>query len=94
VLDPVAQVGRQLVQSSDCMRCHAISRKTVGPSFQEIAARYAPDPNAQTYLAGKIVQGSVGVWGRIIMPRHPQVSQDDALKMAAWVMAQKKTVVQ
>ena len=79
--------ARKLTEGADCMRCHGLERKFVGPGFNEIAQKYAAQADAQSYLAGKIRSGSVGVWGSVIMPRHPQVSEEDALQMARWVMS-------
>ena len=84
---PELAAGKALVEASDCMRCHAVTRQAVGPSFQEIAARHAGRADAVEFLAGKIRNGSVGDWGRIVMPRHPQIAEDDARRMAEWVLA-------
>ncbi len=87
---PALQAGRDLVaKSSDCMRCHTQELDVVGPAFLTIAKRYADRPDAAQYLAGKIRAGSVGEWGRVIMPRHPQITEEQAAQMAAWVMALK-----
>ena len=86
--NPQLQLGRDLVsKSSDCMRCHTMELDVVGPSFMTIAKRYGDRPDGVAYLAHKIREGSVGEWGRIVMPRHPQVSEEDALQMARWVMS-------
>lgn len=81
--------GLALVQAGDCMRCHLPARKAVGPAYQSIAERHAGKPEAVSLLARKIRMGSVGDWGRVIMPRHPQVSEADARLMAQWVLAQR-----
>lgn len=82
------QQGRELVtRSSDCMRCHTMELDVVGPGFRNIAKRYADRDDAVPYLARKIREGSVGEWGRIVMPRHPQVTQEQAELMAGWLMA-------
>lgn len=78
--------GQALVQSSDCLRCHGMDRRYVGPSFRQIAARYQDRPDAAAYLARKIREGSVGEWGRVVMPRHPQVTEVQAQAMALWVL--------
>lgn len=78
-----------LVRASDCLRCHLPARKAVGPGWQAIAERHAGNPQAVELLARKIREGSVGDWGRVIMPRHPQVSEADARVMAQWVLAQR-----
>ena len=83
---PELAAGKKLVETSDCMRCHGWDRKYVGPSFADIAARYKDRADAAEYLAGKIRGGSVGVWGNVIMPRHPQISAENSLQMARWLM--------
>ena len=78
--------GQALVESSDCLRCHGMDRRYVGPSFRQIAARYQDRPDAAAYLARKIREGGVGEWGRTVMPRHPQVTEVQAQAMALWVL--------
>ena len=75
-------------QKAGCMACHGMVHKQVGPGFAQIAARYRGDAEAPARLAGKIRNGSVGAWGRVIMPRHPQLSEADALALARWVLSQ------
>ena len=79
--------GQALVESSDCLRCHGMDRRYVGPSFRQLAARYQDRPDAAAYLARKIRAGSVGEWGRTVMPRHPQVNEVQAQAMALWVLS-------
>ena len=79
--------GQALVESSDCLRCHGMDRRYVGPSFRQISARYQDRPDAAAYLARKIREGSVGEWGRTVMPRHPQVTEVQAQAMALWVLS-------
>ena len=82
-----SRAGQALVEASDCLRCHGMDRRYVGPSFRQIAARYQDRPNAAAYLARKIREGSVGEWGRTVMPRHPQVTEVQAHAMASWVLS-------
>ena len=87
---PTLQLGRDLVtKGSDCMRCHTMDLDVVGPGFMTIAKRYGDRPDGVQYLAGKIREGSVGEWGRVVMPRHPQITQEQAELMAGWLMALK-----
>ena len=79
--------GQTLVQASDCLRCHGMDRRYVGPSFRQIADRYREQPDAANYLARKIREGSVGVWGRTVMPRHPQVTEAQSSDMARWLLS-------
>lgn len=80
--------GRELVQSQHCLRCHGMVNTHVGPGFAQIAERYRGDPAALERLAGKIREGSAGVWGRKLMPRNPAISAEQAQTLAAWVLAQ------
>ena len=79
--------GQALVQASDCLRCHGMDRRYVGPSFRQIADRYRAQPDAANYLARKIREGSVGVWGRTVMPRHPQVNEAQSSDIARWLLS-------
>lgn len=78
--------GRVLVEGSDCMRCHGMERRYVGPSFRQIAERYRERADAPEYLARKIREGGSGEWGRALMPRHPQITEAQSLQMARWLL--------
>lgn len=80
-------VGMAAVKASDCMRCHGVDRRYVGPAFNQVAARYQGRADAVDYLAGKIRNGGAGEWGRALMPRHLQLSEEQAQEMARWVMS-------
>lgn len=71
-----------------CMACHGMVRKQVGPGFAQISARYGGDADAPARLAAKIRQGSVGTWGRVIMPRQPKMTVTESETLARWVLAQ------
>jgi len=71
-----------------CFSCHGMLRKQVGPGFAQIAERYRKEPVPPEQLAAKIRNGSVGTWGRVIMPRQRQVSEADAQALAVWVLSQ------
>jgi len=77
-----------LANTKNCMACHAVERKLVGPSYKEVAKKYAANKDAVELLAGKIVKGGSGVWGAIPMPANPQVNDADAKKLAAWILSQ------
>jgi cytochrome c len=79
----------ELARAKNCQACHAAERKMVGPSYKDIAARYAKERDAATRLARKIRDGGVGVWGQIPMPANPQVSEAEALTLARWILATK-----
>lgn len=78
-----------LATSKNCMACHAVDKKLVGPSYKDVAAKYAGQKDAVDKLSAKIMKGGSGVWGPVPMPANPQVTEADAKKLAAWVMATK-----
>ncbi|CAN5338503.1 hypothetical protein BH10PSE18_BH10PSE18_25470 [soil metagenome] len=78
-----------LATSKNCMSCHQVERKVLGPSFKDIAARYKDNAGATDLLASKIRKGGSGVWGPLPMPANNQVSEADAKKLAAWVLSTK-----
>ena len=83
---PDEPLGLNLIKNSDCFTCHQFKSKLIGPSFQEVAARYASRPSADKLLATRIREGSEGTWGEVIMPGHPDISHDAATKMAEWIL--------
>jgi cytochrome c len=85
----VAFASPELARSKICMGCHAVDRKLIGPSFKDIAARYAGQPEADARLAEKIVKGSASAWGAVPMPANPKISADEARQLAAWVLTVK-----
>ena len=84
-----AMADMALAKSKNCMACHAVDRKLVGPSYKDVAAKYAGDAAAADKLAAKILKGGSGVWGAIPMPANPQVSAAEANILAAWVLSNK-----
>jgi cytochrome c len=79
----------ELAQQKNCMACHAVDRKIVGPSYRDVAAKYAGQKDAADRLADKIVKGGVGVWGQVPMPANPKVSPAEAKQLASWVLGLK-----
>ncbi|TAG26378.1 MAG: cytochrome C' [Burkholderiales bacterium] len=87
-----AFADQALATSKNCMACHAADKKMVGPSYKDVAAKYASDKDAVKMLAEKIQKGSTpgkGNWGPVPMPANPQVSEAEATRLAAWVMTVK-----
>ncbi|KMQ80046.1 Cytochrome c551/c552 [Candidatus Burkholderia pumila] len=76
-----------IARGNACIGCHAIDRKLVGPSFQQIADKYKGDGQALAKLAAKMKTGGAGVWGSITMPSHPGMSDADVRTVVAWVLA-------
>lgn len=83
-----AQAPADLARKNACLACHGLVHKQVGPGFAQIAERYRGDGAAAARLAGKIRDGSVGTWGRVIMPRQTQVSEADAQALSQWILSQ------
>ena len=78
-----------LATQKNCMSCHALDRKMVGPSYKEVAKKYATDPAAANKLALKIQKGGAGVWGPVPMPTNPQVNEKEAKTLASWILSLK-----
>ena len=78
-----------LAQKKNCMACHAVDKKLVGPSYKDVAAKYAGQKDAADKLAAKIIKGGSGVWGPVPMPANAQVNPEEAKKLATWVLATK-----
>jgi cytochrome c len=89
VVSAPAFADEALAKKSNCLACHAVDTKLVGPAYKEVAAKYAGQKGAVDALAAKITKGSSGVWGAIPMPANTQVSDADAKKLAAWVLSLK-----
>lgn len=76
-----------LATAKNCMACHAIDKKLVGPGFKDVATRYKANKSAADKLATKIMKGGSGVWGAVPMPANPQVNDAEAKKLAAWILS-------
>jgi len=84
-----AWADQALATSKNCMACHALDKKLVGPAYKDVAAKYASDKTAVDKLATKIQKGGAGVWGPIPMPANTQVNDAEAKKLAAWILTIK-----
>ncbi|NAS11506.1 ThuA domain-containing protein [Poritiphilus flavus] len=82
-----ASIGKGLMDASDCMACHKEKEKSIGPSYQAIADRYALDNSAAALLADKIVNGGGGNWGETPMAAHPGLSQSDVDQMVKYILS-------
>ena len=87
--NPGAWASPELAQQRTCIACHAVDRKLVGPSYKDVAAKYAGQPGAANLLAEKIVKGGVGIWGAVPMPANPKVSAAEARQLANWILAMR-----
>jgi cytochrome c len=85
----VAFASEELAKSKNCLACHAVDKKVVGPAYKEVKAKYEKDEKAVAMLTEKIMKGGKGNWGQIPMPPNPQVSKEEAEKLAKWVLGRK-----
>lgn len=77
-----------LAKAKNCLACHAVDKKLVGPAYKDVAAKYKDDKAAPAALATKIKTGTKGAWGAIPMPPN-NVTEDEAKRLAAWVLSLK-----
>jgi cytochrome c len=84
-----AHASADLTRKYNCVACHAEAAKKVGPSYKDVAAKYAGKADAADQLAKKIRSGGSGVWGAMPMPPHPQVSEADARAMSVYILGVK-----
>lgn len=80
-------VGKSLMLKSDCSTCHKINETSIGPSFTKVSAKYQKNSKAISYLAGKVIKGSTGVWGEIPMPAHPTMKDSEVKQIAEWILS-------
>jgi cytochrome c len=76
-------------QKKNCMACHAVDKKVLGPAYKDVAAKYAGQKDALDKLSAKVVKGGTGVWGNIPMPANPQVTDAEAKQLVAWILTLK-----
>jgi len=86
---PAARADQALATSKACMACHATDKKLVGPAYKEVAAKYAGKKDGVATMVGKIMKGSSGDWGPVPMPANANVSNDEATKLAKWILTLK-----
>jgi cytochrome c len=91
--EPVVEVSEadamQLAKKSNCLGCHALDKKKVGPAFRDVAAKYRGDAGAEAHLVNAIGKGGRGVWGVMAMPPNPQVSEANRRLLARFVLSLK-----
>lgn len=78
----------QIPAKYGCTGCHAVDHKVVGPSFQDVAAKYK-GKDVEAALVEKIKKGGSGVWGDIPMPPNPQVPDSDLHAVVKWILGLK-----
>ncbi|MEN2674312.1 c-type cytochrome [Herbaspirillum huttiense] len=85
-----AMANAQLAKSKNCMACHSVDAKIVGPAFKEVAKKYAGQKDAEAKLTQKVLNGGSGVWGAVAMPANKgQVTEAEAKELVKWVLSLK-----
>lgn len=84
-----AMAQADLAKAKNCMTCHAVATKLVGPAYKDVAAKYAGQKDAEDKLVAKVLKGGSGSWGAVPMPANPQVSEAEAHTLVKWVLSQK-----
>jgi cytochrome c len=85
----VAMANADLAKAKNCMACHAIGNKVVGPAYKDVAAKYAGKKDAEAMLVKKVMNGGSGVWGPVPMPANPQVTEAEAQTLVKWILSLK-----
>ncbi len=88
--NPDYTAGLELIAKSDCLTCHKIDEKVIGPAYRDVANKYTSDDKTISMLVDKVIKGGSGVWGPIAMSPHPALSKEDATKMVKYVLLLKK----
>jgi cytochrome c len=78
--------GIAVMRTSNCFNCHSFNNKLIGPSFYDIGKRYAATAANITLLANRVRNGSTGVWGKEVMPTHPELSADEINSTVQWIL--------
>ncbi len=84
-----AMANPDLAKAKNCMTCHAVATKLVGPAYKDVAAKYAGQKDAEAKLVQKVLKGGSGSWGAVPMPANTQVTEAEAHTLVKWVLAQK-----
>ena len=89
-----AQSDEALAKSKNCMACHAVDAKRIGPTYKEIARRYGGQKDVEAMLAGKIIKGSKGAWkqelkAEVLMPPNARVKPEEAARIVQWILGPK-----
>ncbi|KPC54585.1 c-type cytochrome [Amantichitinum ursilacus] len=84
-----AATPAEIAKANNCLACHSVDQKIVGPSYKEVAAKYKGNKKAEALLIAKVKNGGSGSFGPMPMPPNPQVSDADLKTLVKWILAQK-----
>jgi cytochrome c len=76
----------KLAQKNNCMACHGVDKKVLGPAYQDVATQYAGQKDAEATVAKNIKAGGLGKWGVIPVPAQVTLSDLAARNLAAWIL--------
>jgi cytochrome c len=86
LMAPAAQADEALAKKHNCLACHMVDKKSVGPSYKDIAKKYKGQAGIEAKLAEKVKKGGAGVWGQVPMAPNPAVPDADIQKLVAWIL--------
>lgn len=84
-----APPGEELFEKNDCKVCHAVDHKVVGPSYEDVAKKFAGQPGAEETLIQAVKNGHVGTWGQVPMPPHPSMPNSEIKTIVDWILTLK-----
>ena len=89
IASSASMANLELAKSKNCVACHSVDNKLIGPAYKEVAKKYAGQKDAESKLVQKVLKGGSGVWGAIPMPPNPQVTEAEAKTLVKWIMSIK-----
>ena len=84
-----AAAQEELAKKHNCLACHSVDKKVVGPAYKDVAAKYRGDKTAEAKLVDKVKKGGVGVWGQVPMPPNAAVPDADVKALVKWILSLK-----
>lgn len=81
--------GKQLLAKNDCLSCHKVDVKIVGPAYKDVAKKYPATAANYELLTKKVIAGGSGVWGEVPMSAHPSIPPADVKKMVQYILSVK-----
>lgn len=90
VINALEDKAVELIAKSDCLTCHKVHEKLVGPAYADVAQKYPNNEANVSMLAGKIIKGGKGNWGEVPMTAHAAISNEDATTMVQYILSLKK----
>ncbi len=87
--DSANESGARLVAAGDCLTCHQVDKKSIGPSYMDISNKYELTEANVDILSHKIIHGGSGRWGTVAMTPHPNLTNQDASTMVRYILSLK-----